>query len=169
MPKSVRVLCAVLALCLLFCGCDALQKKQTVACGELVLTLPARYVDLSDQDYAAGFSLVYGIENEAVLAISESRAALEAYYPDINAEKYAMLFVETNSLDSEVGKLGELVTFTYTANADETQLSYLCGVYMSGENFWCVQFYCPTEEFGDHQAEFMGCLQKIQVQETLTN
>ncbi|MBR4109466.1 MAG: hypothetical protein IKK41_04030 [Oscillospiraceae bacterium] len=169
MPRSLRVLCAVLALCLLLGGCDALQKKQTVTCGELVLTLPASYVDLSDQDYAAGFSFVYGFENEAVLAISESRAALEAYYPDINAEKYAMLFVETNGLDSQVGKLGELVTFTYTANAEETELSYLCGVFMSGENFWCVQFYCPTEAFGNNQAEFMDYLQKIQVQETLTN
>lgn len=169
MTKFVKVLCAVLALCLLFCGCNTLQKEQTVSCGELVLTLPASYMNLSDQDYAAGFSLVYGYENEAVLAIHESRTSLEDYYPDINAEKYAYLFVETNGLDSQVGKLGELVTFTYTATVSETELTYLCGVFMSDENFWCVQFYCPTEGFEDNQAKFMGYLQKIQMQETLTN
>ena len=169
MTKFVKVLCAFLALCLLFCGCNASPREQTVTCGELVLTLPASYIDLSDQEYAKGFPLVYGFENEAVLALSESRATLEAYYPDINAEKYAMLFVETNALDSQVGKLGELVTFTYAADAEEAALTYLCGVFMSEENFWCVQFYCPTEDFADNQERFMGYLQKIQVQDTLTN
>ena len=169
MTKFVKLLSAVLAFCLLLCACGASQKEQTVTCGELVLTLPASYLDLSEQAYAKTFPLVYGFENEAVLALNESRRALEEYYPDINAEKYAMLFVETNGLDSEVGKLGELVTFTYTANADGTELTYLCGVFMSQENFWCVQFYCPTEEFADNQARFMSYLQKIQVRETLTN
>ena len=161
MTKFVKVLCAVLALCLLFCGCEGLQQEQTVSCGELVLTLPASYVDLSDQDYAAGFSFVYGFENEAVLAISESRAPLEEYYPDINAEKYAMRLVEVNKYDCQVGKLGELVTFTYTATADEAELTYLCGVFMGAENFWCVQFYCPAEAFESNQSKFMSYLQKI--------
>lgn len=165
MTKVVKVLCAVLALCLLFCGCEAMKKEQAVTCGELSLLLPASYVDLSDQDYAAGFSFVYGFENEAVLAIKESRAALEAYYPHINGEKYAQLFVETNNLVSQVGKAGNLVTFTYTATADNTDLTYLCGVFMSSENFWCVQFYCPTENFADNRQKFMDCLQRIQVQE----
>ena len=169
MTKFVKCLSAVLALCLLFCGCSVRQNEQTVACGELTLTLPASYIDLSDQDYAKGFPLVYGFENEAVLALNEGRATLEAYYPDINAEKYAMLFVETNGIDSQVGKLGELVTFTYTANAGGTDLTYLCGVFMSEENFWCVQFYCPSADFENSQAKFMSYLQKIQVQETLTN
>lgn len=169
MTKFVKLLSFLLALCLILCSCNAPQMEQTVTCGELVLTLPASYLDLSDQAYAKTFPLVYGFENEAVLALSESRLPLEEYYPDINAEKYAMLFVETNGITSEVGKLGELVTFTYTANAEETELTYLCGVFMSKENFWCVQFYCPTAEFADNQAKFMGYLQKIQVQETLTN
>ena len=69
MTKFVKVLCAVLALCLLFCGCNASPREQTVTCGELVLTLPASYIDLSDQEYAKGFPLVYGFENEAVLAL----------------------------------------------------------------------------------------------------
>ena len=168
MRTSARVLCAILALCLLFSGCSGEPREKNVTCGELVLTLPASYVDLSDQDYASGFSFVYGQGDEAVLAISENRAALENYYPEINAEKYAMLFVETNQYDSQVGKLGELVTFTHTQTVENTSLTYLCGVFMSEENFWCVQFYCPTEKFAENQAEFMGYLQKIQVQETLT-
>ena len=164
MSGPFKVLCAVLALCLLLCGCQTSEKVQTVTCGELTLTLPASYMDLSDQDYAKGFAMVYGFENEAVLAISESLSPLNEYYPDINAEKYAMLFVETNGLSSQVGKLGELVTFTYTADVNETELTYLCGVYMSEENFWCVQFYCPTPDFENNQARFMEYLQKIQVQ-----
>ncbi len=169
MTKFVRVLCAILALCLLFCGCERLEETQTVSCGELILTLPASYMDLSDQDYATGFSCVYGFENEAVLALCESRVSLEEYYPDINAEKYAMRLVEVNQYDCQVGKLGNLVTFTYTAAAEETDLTYQCGVFMAKENFWCVQFYCPSEEFEDNQQKFIGYLQKIQVQETLTN
>ena len=164
MTKFVRVLCAALVLCGLLCGCETPQKLQSVTCDELTLSLPASYVDLSDKDYAKGFSLVYGFENEAVLAISESLSPLNEYYPDINAEKYAMLFVETNGLSSQVGKLGELVTFTYTADVNETELTYLCGVYMSDKNFWCVQFYCPTPDFAENEQRFMGYLQKIQVQ-----
>ena len=165
MTKFVRLLCAALTLSLLLCGCSAIVQEQSVTCEELVLTLPASYIDLSDNDYAKGFPLLYGFEDEAVLAIKESRSPLDEYYPDINAEKYAFLFVETNALDSQVGKLGELVTFTYTADADETSLTYLCGVYETEENFWCVQFYCPTADFEEAQPKFMSYLQKIQVQE----
>ena len=169
MPKFLKALCVVLALCWLFCGCSLGETDQTVAREELILTLPATYVDLSDQDYAAEFSFVYGFENEAVLAIDQSRASLEPYYPDINAEKYAMLLAEVNDYDCQVGKLGELVTFTYTATTDDVEFTYLCGVYTSAENFWCVQFYCPAEDFADNEEKFMNYLQKIQVQETLTN
>lgn len=169
MTKFVKVLCLFLSLCLLFCSCSTVEQVQTVSCGELILTLPASYMDLSDQDYATGFSCVYGFENEAVLALSESRASLEEYYPDMNAEQYAIRLVEVNQYDCQVGKLGDLVTFTYNASTQDTDITYLCGVYMAKENFWCVQFYCPTEEFEDNQEKFMDYLQKIQVQETLTN
>ena len=169
MTKFVKALCGVLALCLLFCSCSGSAKDQTVECGELQLTIPNTYQNLSDQDYAAGFALLYGFENEAVLAINESRAALEPYYPNINAEKYAQLLVETNQYDCQVGKLGELVTITHAETVENQELTYLCGVFMSDANFWCVQFYCPTEDFGDNEAKFMGYLQKIQVQKTLTN
>ena len=169
MTKSVKILCAILSLCLLLCGCDAITQVQTVSCEELTLSLPATYQNLGDKEYAAGFPLLYGFEDEAVLAINESREALAPYYPEIDAEAYAMLFVESNDLSCQVGKLGELVTFTYSKTAENTDLTYLCGVFMSDANFWCVQFYCPTEAFPDNEAKFMSYLQKIQVQETLTN
>ncbi len=169
MSKSIKALCLVLVVCLLFCGCSAGKQDQTVTCGDLTLTLPASYVDLSDQAYAAEFSFVYGFEEEAVLAIDQSRAALDAYYPDLNAEKYAFLLVEVNKYDCQVGKLGDLVTFTYSAETDGVTFTYLCGVFASAENFWCVQFYCPSDVFAEKEDKFMGYLQKIQVQDALTN
>ena len=169
MSTSFKVFCGVLALCLVLCGCSAKQQDKVVTCKELVLTLPASYVDLSDQSYAAGLSFVYGVDQEAVLAIHESRASLETYYPDIDAEQYGMLFVETNGYDCQVGKLGQLVTFTYRKVAQNIELTYLCGVFMSEENFWCVQFYCPSEDFSENEEKFMDYLQKIKVENPLTN
>ncbi len=169
MTRFVRILSAVLVLSLLFCGCAVERKEKTVAVHELVLTLPANYVDLSDQDYAAGFSFVYGFEDEAVLGIYESRDSLETYYPDITAEKYAQLFIEVNGYDSQISRQNNLCTFTHSATVDSTDLTYLCGIFMSGTSFWCVQFYCPTESFPENESRFMGYLQAIAVQEALTN
>ncbi len=165
MTKTVKALCGVLVLCLVFCGCSLTPADQTVTCGELTLTLPASYVDLSDQEYAAEFAFVYGFEEEAVLAIDQSRQSLEAYYPDLDAEQYAYLLAEVNEYDCQIGKLGELVTFTYSAEVDGVSFTYVCGVYLGAENFWCVQFYCPAEDFADKEDKFMDYLQKIQVQE----
>lgn len=174
MWRFTKILCAVLGLSLLLCGCQKPEEEvpagdQTVSCQELILTLPPSYVNLSDQDYAAEFDLLYGFEQEAVLAFAQNRAALEPYYPNINAEQYAMRLAEVNNYDCQVGKLGDLVTFTYHATTDDIDFTYLCGIFASTENFWCVQFYCPSEDFADNEGKFMGYLQKIEIRETLTN
>lgn len=163
MKRFFRILAAVLLAVTVLTGCTGLLEDKTITCNELSVTLPGIYVDLSEQDYAADFDFLYGFNDEAVLGFKQDRASLEASMPGITAKDYAELFVDAAELNSTVTEQEGLITFTYTAIADNVEFTYLCGAFMSDTNFWIVQFYCPTEDYTDKEADFLGYLKTVQV------
>lgn len=160
--KRISGLLAVLLLtAALFTGCTGTEKAFT--CGELSITLPADYADLSQQDYAADFDFLYGLPNEAVLGFKQARASLEASRPDLTAKEYAQLFIDAAELSCTVEELDGLILFTYTAIAGDTEVTYLCSSFRSETNFWIIQFYCPSNTYSQHEADFIRYLRSVKV------
>ncbi len=74
---QIRLLALLAVVCLIFCGCAV--KDQTIVAEELTMTIPGDYVDCSAEDYAAGYTLVYGSQEAAVMALKEPIALFEEY------------------------------------------------------------------------------------------
>ena len=144
-------------------GCGTLMPEQTVICGELTVTLPASFVDLSDQSYAQGLQMVFGSESVIISASKESRAELEAYLPGIDAAEYARLAIQSNGLDAQVQTKDGIPTFTYTMGSGENSFTYLAAVFASEKNFWLVQCYCPAGEYALHKQAMWNYISAVQI------
>lgn len=161
MKRLFCLFAAVLMLSSVLAGCKDPVQEQTVACQELTLILPSDYVNQINEPFAEDLDFLCGHGTEAVLAFKQERAPLEEVFPELNAETFAQMFLQKAGLDVEVKADENLVTFTYAAEADGTGVTYLSGVYMTEQNFWIVQFYCPTENFSSRQADFLRYLAAI--------
>ena len=161
MKRLFSLMSAVLIALSVLAGCQKPVKDQTVVCQDLTLTLPGNYVNQINEPFAEDLDLLYSHGTEAVLAFKQERAALETVFPELNAESFAEMFIQKAGLEIAVELHDDLVTFTYTAEADGTGVTYLTGVYMTEKNFWVVQFYCPSADFSGRQADFLRYLSKI--------
>ena len=166
MKRFSAIIALLLAICLL-AGCsDALNKMvppQEVTVEDLTMTLPGYFVNWSKETWAANFPFVYGFNSSAVLGVKESVSTLEASLSEVSARKYADLFLEYNGLDSTVNEEDGLITFSYTADAEGTNITYLCGVYKGSTHSWVIQCYCATQEFEIFEEDFCQILKSVRV------
>ena len=147
----------------LLCGCSNLIESQTITEGELSITLPGTFLDLSEQAPVAGIEFLYGFGETAVLAIKEDKAMLLELVPGMDAMQYAQLFVESNALTGTVEEVDGIPSFTYTAASGGTQITYLCGVFESSTHFWVVQAYCDSQDFADNQQALWSYLASVTI------
>ena len=159
-----RLFSGCLALLLvLLCGCSALTPEQTVICGELYIVLPANFMDLSEQHYGEGLSMVFGYGEVIVSASKESAPELKAKIPDIDAMEYARLVAQTNDLSVQPEERDGIPTFTYTMGTGEESFTYLAAVFASEKNFWLVQAFCPAEHYTENHSRMWKYLKSATV------
>ncbi len=156
-----RILAVMLLAVTVLTGCTSRPKDKRVTCNDLSITLPGHYTNLSDQEFAADFDFIYGSRNEAVLGFKQDRSSLAN--PDISAKDYAEMFIDAAELNSTVTEQDGLYVFTYTAIANDVEFTYFCGTFMSDTYFWVIQFYCPSQDYADKQADFLNYLKTVQV------
>lgn len=162
MAKKPGLLLLVLILTVnLLWGCTGKTAQQTVSCQELTISLPGSFLDLQDTVSSDALAFVYGYESIVVMATYEDATTLDAYLPDLDAQQYAQLFVQSNQLPGEVTVTDGIPTFTYTVNSDDAALTYLCGVFQSDVRFWLVQVYCPADRFADSRQQMWEILSSV--------
>ena len=161
-----RLFCGLLALVLgilLLGGCAKILPEQTIVCDELSITLPGHFLDMSDEDFAQEFEMVYGITNLAVCVLKEPVADLIAFFPDMSAEEYAQLAVDTYGLDATVEVIDGIPSFTYEAQAGEKEFAYLVGVFKSETNYWMVQCYCNSADYAQKQSQMWEYITSVNI------
>ena len=151
-----------LSLALLLWGCSA-APEQTVVCGELTITLPATFMDLSDQHYDKDLTMVFGYQDVIVSASRESAAQLRSQIPGIDAQEYANLVVRSNGIDAQVQIKDDIPTFTYTMGEGENAFTYLAAVFVSDKHFWLVQCFCPADTFAQHHQSMWKYLTTVKI------
>ena len=163
MKRFLGLFAVFLLTAALSTGCAGSEQKKTFTCGELSITLPANYKDLSQQDYATDFDFLFGLPTEAVLGFKQARTPLEANRPNLTAKDYAQLFIDAAELPCTITEADGLITFTYTATVDGMEVTYLCSALMSDVNFWLIQFYCPSTAYALHKEDFLRYLRSVKV------
>ncbi len=139
-----RLLACVLIGLLLLTGCTNAHSR-----AGLTLSLPKDFEDLSGAAYAQGLTLLYGNETMAVLGIREGKAPLADR--NLTLEDYARLVLEVNGIDAPVEQSGGYYCFTYEAQTEQVQCTYLSVVLEDSENFWTLQAYCPSADFAENR------------------
>ena len=169
--KKLLSLSLILVLVIsMFAGCTLANKLEEVVndkeltFGDLKVTVPGLYVDLTETVGNDALAFVYGIGDTAVLGLKETRSEVTSAIPEIDtAKEYAELFLEANGTDGEVTEKDGIVTFTYNASASGQEFTYLCGAYANDENFWVVQAYCYSKNFKENEADFWNILKSVKV------
>ena len=153
-----RLLILVLTACLL-CGCSSAPQEQKVVCNGLTLTLPASFTDFSQDGYEEGLAFNYADVDMGICGSFEEKTYLEQYIPDISAEKYAQLFLQTNHVDAAVEDKDGIPTFRYIVDG----YTYLCGVFQAETGFWVIQAYCPEEDYESGADDMWRYIQSVTV------
>ncbi len=161
MKTSIRLI-AVLLLAAVLCGCTNGLPKQTIVCNELSITLPGSFLDFSEESSVDGLAFNYATQTVGVCATFENRETLTAIVKDIDAHRYAELFLQTNGIDSVLLEVDGIPQFSYEST-DQKTMTYLCGVFASEENFWVVQAYCESKDFAAHEAEMWEYIKTVKI------
>ncbi len=77
------------------------------------------------------------------------------YDPDMTVQDYGELSIEANELDSTVQTENGVTYYTYTADIDGTEFTYMATIHSMGNAFWMVQFSTETDRFEKAKPQFM--------------
>lgn len=148
------VICLVVVLCLLG-GCA--KDGVSITCKDLTLTLPADFMDLSSESYAGDADLFYGRKTLILKGLAEKKAGLV----EMTLEQFTGYVIASNKLSCTPAPTEYGFVFTYEAAVGEKSYSYTTATFDGEENFWILQFYCPSENAAEHEAAIDAILKSI--------
>ena len=155
--KKFFLLLIVLSLCLAACGADAQPVSHTHE--DLTIQVPQDFIDLSDEEFAAGLDFVYGLDPIAVNGIREEKATFQTYGVELDLESYGKFILMANNVSSQLQQKGGILTFTYESG----EYTYVVTLHETEAAFWTVQAYCPTEDFPKVQKDIWTILSSVTV------
>jgi len=147
-------LCALLVLCQLT-GCSA--GGNAVRCKDLSLTLPADFMDLSQESYAEDADLYCGRTTLIVKGLAEEKAGLV----DMTLGEFTDYVISSNKLTCAPTPTDYGFVFTYEATVGETPYTYTTATTEGETNFWIIQCYCPSENAAENNADIQSILNSI--------
>ena len=150
-------ICLLVILCLL-CGCSKYPDGQTFTYGDLRITLPGDFMDLSGEGIDPDADFLYGRNTLVVKGMAEKKAALQ----EMTLEAYTALVIQGNDLSCEPSASGSGYLFTYAAPVADTMYTYTTATFEGADSFWILQFYCPSANIGENQPEIDIILEGIQ-------
>lgn len=155
--KKWIALFLVVSLCLTACGDKLTLDPRTH--GDLTIGIPEDFIDLSQEDFAAGLDFIYGLDPMAVNGLREEKAVLAAYGLDLDLQRYGELVIKGNNVESALSQRDGILTFTYEANG----YTYLVTLWETEAAFWTVQAYCPTADYARVQDQMWQILSSVTV------
>lgn len=159
MKKLVILLLVLAFLCTAFAGCGIGKTSATYTHDDLSITLPADFINLSEKDFAAELSFVYGLDPIAVNGLREPKSTFTAYGLDVDLEKYGQLLISANNVQAKPEQKDGILFFTYASGG----FSYVVTLWETEDAFWTVQGYCPTENYNKVKNDIWQILSSVTV------
>ena len=158
--KKLTAIILLLTLCLSLaaCGGEALVLTPRTHEG-ITISIPEDFIDLSDEEFAADLSFVYGLDPIAVNGLREPKSTFEAYGLELDLERYGDFILKANNVSSDLEERDGILTFTYEANG----YTYVVTLWETDDAFWTVQAYCPTDSFKKVEKDMWQILSSVTV------
>lgn len=153
-----RLALLLIAAVLLLGGCSD-PVGMPLACKDIQLTIPADFIDLSGEDYAKNSDFYFGRKTLIFHGLSEYKAI---FLEEMSLEEYTAHVIEANELTCSAEANGSGYLFSYEAPIGDTTYTYITATYEGADYFWILQFYCPTANLAENQAEIQIILESLQ-------
>ena len=153
-------LCLLAVLCLLT-GCtdpELYPEGMTVACKDILLTVPGDFLDLSGEDYARDAEFLFGHDTLVLQGKAEHKQDLKA----MTLAEYTANVISGNQLSCTPEASGNGYIFTYEASVQDTVYTYTTATFEGDSYFWILQFYCPVKNLEENRPEIEMILESLQ-------
>ncbi len=153
--KRIALVMAALMLVLSLASCGLLGGEKTYTVNGLTITVKGLFSE--QNDLAEGFDLILISPKAGVMIMREDfdMVAEAGYKTDMSVKEYASICIENNDLSGSPVEEEGLTYFTYTAEADGTEFTYMGFCYRGADAYWLVQMYSTTEDFESMKPEFI--------------
>lgn len=112
-----------------------------------VLNLPDDFLNFSNTALGEGYDLVYGNDDIGIMGIWDNKEEINSYFGETNLESYAKLIAALYELDVEPVQKDGIWTFSYTADSEGSNYTYVCAFCENATEYWNIQAYCLTEVY----------------------
>lgn len=154
-----KLFALLLVFSLFLTGCGVKEASVSHSIEDLTIRIPAGYIELTGEDFAAGLTFVFGKDPIAVNGMREEKATFEAYGLSLDLQRYGELIMLSNNVSSTLEQQDGIWTFTYDAGG----FTYMVTLQETADAFWTVQAYCPKEEYGSAKGEMWEILSSVTV------
>lgn len=153
MKKLLCVLVSLLMVMSLLVSCGS--KAKDFSWQGLTLTLDSSFTTVDTTDESASYANYFKMY--VVIITRETFAELSEVEidTDMTVEEYAKLSIEANEFDATVQTEDGVTYYTYTADVDGTEFTYMATVHRLGEAYWLVQFASETADFETAKPQFI--------------
>ena len=133
---------------------------------DLIVTLPADFIELSQVGDAQDADLFYGRNTLIVKGLAEKKAI---FIKKMTLEEYTSYVISCNQLSCTPEPSGDGYLFTYEATIGDTTYTYNTATFEGETNFWIFQFYCPSANLKENQPEIDIILESLQLKSSQKN
>jgi len=161
MKRFALAFVSIMAAVCLLAGCaDGYPEGQTMTFGDLQITLPGDFIDLSAEAYAEDADFLYGRNTLILKGMAEQKAALQ----EMTLDTYTSWIVKGNGLSCTPEVFRDGYLFSYETPVGNQNYTYTTAVFEGETNFWLLQFYCPTANLEENQPEMDIILSAVRLQ-----
>ena len=152
--KKIAILLAALMLTLSLASCGLMGPK-TFTVDDLSITVEGFFTEQNGLNEAYDLILISPEAGVMVLKETFTEIAEADLDSNMSVKEYAKIVMNGNSLEGTPVEEDGMTYFTYTAEADGTEFTYMGFCFRGTDAYWLVQIYCPTEDYEAKKPEMM--------------
>lgn len=152
--KKIAILLAALMLTLSLASCGLMGPK-TFTVDDLSITVEGFFTEQNGLNEAYDLILISPEAGVMVLKETFTEIAEADLDSNMSVKEYAKIVMKGNSLEGTPVEEDGMTYFTYTAEADGTEFTYMGFCFRGTDAYWLVQIYCPTEDYETKKPEMM--------------
>jgi hypothetical protein len=149
----------LLSFILSFGGCQNEPSDRIVTHGDLTITIPPHYQDISHYSSFKDSDFSYGFGELTIVGDHIPLAELDGWTPSLM--EFAQNFVLANHLPNPPKKLDGMVTVYYEVEGDITWC-WLAAFFQCSDGYWSIQSSCPAETYMELEQTLLNILSTVQ-------